>query len=210
MQPIVLYGNKPLTSPYVFSVFVALEEKGLPFELRTLSLETGEQLAPEFVARSITNRVPMLTHGAFAIAESSAITEYLEDRFAPPEYARLYPEDPEQRARVRMVQALVRSDFEAIRAERSTATVFGQASPGALSVAAIAQVERLCRIAGQLVSGADATIAGSFSIADVDLALMLQRLLANQDPMPQPLAAYASAIWQRPSVQAFHARLRAS
>src|ERR1700759_4634986 len=100
MEPIVLYGNKPLTSPYVFSVFVALEEKRLPFELRTLSLETGEQLAPEFVARSITNRVPMLTHGAFAIAESSAITEYLEDRFAPPQYPRLYPADPEQRARV--------------------------------------------------------------------------------------------------------------
>jgi glutathione S-transferase len=208
MAPIVLYGNKPLTSPYVFSVFVALEEKALPFEFRLLALGAGEQLAPQYVVQSVTNRVPMLTHGDFAIAESSAITEYLEDVFAPPEYARLYPADLQQRARVRMVQALIRSDFLQIRAERSTETVFQGATPGALSVAALGEMKRLYRIAAQLVAGAGSTIAGAFSIADADLALMLQRLLANRDPMPAELAAYTNAIWQRPSIQSWLARVR--
>jgi glutathione S-transferase len=51
------------------------------------------------------------------------------------------------------------------------------------------------------VSGAESTITESFSIADADLSMMLQRLLANGDPMPNPLAAYATAIWQRPSIR---------
>jgi glutathione S-transferase len=208
MLPIVLYGNKPLTSPYVFSALVALEEKGLPFDFGLLSLEAGEQHTALYVEQSVTNRVPTLTHGDFSLAESSAITEYLEDAFPPPEYARLYPADIQERARVRMVQALVRSDFLQIRAERSTETVFRGAAAGALSVVALGEVERLYRIAAQLVSAGRNTIAGEFSIADVDLALMLQRLLANKDPMPGPLAAYASAIWQRPSIVKWLAYLR--
>jgi glutathione S-transferase len=210
MAQLVLYGNKPLTSPYVFSVFIALAEKGLPFDFGLLSLESGEQHTPQYVAQSVTNRVPTLTHGDFSIAESSAITEYLEEVFPPPQYARLYPADPRQRARVRMVQSMIRSDFLQIRAERSTETIFQGATPGALSVAALGEVERLCRIATQLVSGGNGTLTGEFTIADADLALMLQRLLTNRDPMPEALATYANAIWQRPSVQKWLERARES
>lgn len=200
-DPIVLYGNKPVTSPYVFSVFVALEEKGLSYELRLLSLKAGEHLEKQYAANSLTNRVPALVHGDFWLSESSAIAEYLEETFPPPQYARLYPADPRQRARVRMVQALIRSDFMPIREERSTETVFQGASAGSLSLNALDSVERLFRIASQLVGGAASTIAGEFSIADLDLAMLLQRLIANRDPVPQPLVDYAGAIWDRASVR---------
>src|SRR5688572_1147486 len=103
MHPeIRLYGNTPATSPYVMSVFVALEEKGIPYELELLNLEQGEQLRPEFVAQSITNRVPTLRHGEVWLSESLAIIEYLEERFPGPQYPRLLPEDVVERARVRM------------------------------------------------------------------------------------------------------------
>jgi glutathione S-transferase len=204
----ILYGNTPLTSPYVFSVFVALEEKGLPFDFRLLSLQAGEHLEPQYRTRSLTNRVPTLTHEDFSISESSAITEYLEDCFPPPRYARLYPKDPKERACVRMVQALIRSDFMAIREERSTETVFQGAAAGPLSQAAQNSVTRLYRVASELVSGEASTIASAFSIADADLSMMLQRLLANGDPMPEPLAAYTRAIWQRPSIRKWCALTR--
>lgn len=197
----ILYGNTPLTSPYVFSVFVALEEKGLPFDFRLLSLQAGEHLEPQYRTRSLTNRVPTLTHEDFSISESSAITEYLEDSFPPPRYARLYPKDLRERARVRMVQALIRSDFMPIREERSTETVFQGAAAKPLSPAAQSAMARLYRVAGELVSGEASTIASAFSIADADLSMMLQRLLANGDPMPEPLAAYTRAVWQRPSIR---------
>jgi glutathione S-transferase len=198
---IVLYGNTPITSPYVFSVFVALEEKGLPFEFRLLSLQAGEHLEPQYRSRSLTNRVPTLTHDDFSISESSAITEYLEDCFAPPRYARLYPKDAKERARVRMVQALLRSDFMSIREERSSETVFQGGAAKPLSDGAQGAVDRLYRVASQLIAKDQPSIAGNFSIADVDLSMMLQRLLANGDTMPDHLATYAAAIWQRPSIQ---------
>src|SRR5688572_14037249 len=129
MQPeIVLYGNTPVTSPYVMSVFVALEEKGLPYRFTLLDLSRGEQHESEFVGHSITNRVPTLRvkddKSDFWVSESVAIIEYLEERFAPPAFSPLYPESLEERARVRLVQGLVRSDFMPIREERSTQTIF--------------------------------------------------------------------------------------
>jgi glutathione S-transferase len=41
----------------------------------------------------------------------------------------------------------------------------------------------------------------NWCIADVDLALMLNRLVLNGDQVPQRLADYARFQWQRPSVQ---------
>jgi len=38
-------------------------------------------------------------------------------------------------------------------------------------------------------------------IADVDLAMMLNRLIIHGDPVPENLVAYATQQWQRPSVQ---------
>jgi glutathione S-transferase len=205
---LVLYGNSPLSSPYVLSVFVALEEKGLTFDFERISLERGEHHSDDYVTKSLTNRVPALCDGDFWLAESSAMTEYLEERFPPPEYTRLYPEDIRERARVRMVQALVRSDFMPIREERSTETVFQRAPVKPLSAEARTHVERLTRIASRLVGGAGSSVASSFSIADVDLSMMLQRLIANGDPMPAPLVDYAQSVWQRPSIRKWLAQTK--
>lgn len=59
---------------------------------------------------------------------------------------------------------------------------------------------RLLRIASAVLEGRG-SIASSFSIADIDLATMLQRLVANGDPVPEQLASYARSIWQRSAVQ---------
>ncbi len=198
---IVLYGNQGWTSPYVFSAFVALREKGLPFTMKLVSLEKQEHQRPEYRDPSITGRVPALRHGDFWLAESSAIDEYLEDAFAPPRYPRLYPAEPRARARVRMVQALVRSDFLPVRAERSTSQMFLGEKPKALSREARAAAERLHRIAVALIPDAGAHVAGQFTLADADLSLMLMRLVHAGDPMPPHLAAWARRIWERPSIR---------
>ena len=197
---ITLYGNTPATSPYVMSVFVALEEKKLPFSFQLLDLNKGEQHEPEFVAHSVTNRVPTLRHGADWISESLAIIEYLEERFPAPEYPRLLPESTVERARVRMIMGLVRSDFMPVRAERGTETIFFGAPIQPLSDEAEAARIRLVRIATTVLGGRQ-SVASSFGIADVDLATMLQRLVHNGDLVPEPLADYARAVWRRPSVR---------
>jgi glutathione S-transferase len=51
--------------------------------------------------------------------------------------------------------------------------------------------------------GNPANLFGEWSIADVDLALMLNRLILNGDRVPAALVDYAQRQWQRPSVQAW-------
>jgi glutathione S-transferase len=206
MQPeIVLFGNTPVTSPYVMSVFVALEEKRLPFRLELLDLARGDQHRPDFVAHSVTNRVPTLcvrdAGGDVWLSESVAITEYLEERFPPPEHAALYPRGLVERARARLVQGLIRSDFMPIREERSTETIFFGQPIRPLSERAEAARMRLVRIAAALVPEGERWINGEPGIADVDLATMLQRLVHNGDALPVHLAEYANRVWQRPSIQ---------
>lgn len=203
MRGIVLYGNRPVTSPYVMSVFVALKEKGLEFGFEQLDLDNGEQHREDYIARSVTNRVPTLFCDDAYLTESSAIAEYLEERFPAPEHTRIYPVDLVERARVRMVQALIRSDFMPIRIERSTETIFQGMATHPLTADAEKSKQRLERIALSLVGDGRTHIASDFSIADVDLSTMLMRLVANRDPMPPVLADYAHRIWQRPSVKSW-------
>ncbi len=208
MKEIVLYGNDTYTSPYVFSAFIALEEKGIPYRLEMISLEKREHDRPEYAVPSFTGRIPALRHGDFWVAESSAIDEYLEEAFPPPAYPRLYPEDVRLRARVRMVQAFVRSDVLAVRQERPTSTFFEGEPARPLTLEGKASAERLVRVADRFLPQGSAFVAGAFTLADADLALMLQRLVHNGDPCPARLADYARAIFARPSVRRWLARTK--
>ncbi|MEX5549630.1 glutathione transferase [Pseudomonas pergaminensis] len=195
-----LYVDHLYTSPYAMSVFVALREKGLAFDTITLDLDAAQQHAADFAQLSLTQRVPTLVEGDFALSESSAITEYLEQAY--PETP-LYPADPKQRARARQVQAWLRSDLLAIRQERSTMVVFyGQKMPP-LSPVAEAAAAKLIKAAQALLAGNPAYLFGEWSIADVDLAVMLNRLILNGDSVPAELVEYARRQWLRPSVQAW-------
>ena len=144
---LVLYGNDDYTSPYVFSAFVTLEEKKVPYRLETLSLSKGEHRKPEYATPSYTGRVPAIRHGAFWLAESSAIDEYVDEAFPPPAHPRLYPEDARERARARMIQAFVRSDLMPLRHDRPTSTLFQGEAPKPLSGDAKAAADRLVAIA---------------------------------------------------------------
>jgi glutathione S-transferase len=207
---LVLWGESRFESPYVFSCFVTLNEKRLPFELRTMALDTGAHRQGEYLARSLTGRVPAMQHGLLWLAESSAIDEYLEEAFPPPEYARLYPLQIAERARARQIQAWLRSDLTALRQERPTASVFSGAPVQPLTEAGRAAADHLVRVCEAVVPECvDYLFGASFTIADADLSLMLQRLVANGDAVPPHLKAYANRVWTRPSVQAWLAQVPA-
>jgi len=195
-----LYVDHMYTSPYALSVFVTLREKGLVFDTITLDLDAAQQHAADFARLSLTQRVPTLVEGDFALSESSAITEYLEQAYPG---TPVYPADPKPRARARQVQAWLRSDLLPIRQERSTMVVFyGQKMPP-LSPVAEAAAAKLISAAQDLLVGNPAYLFGDWSIADVDLAVMLNRLILNGDSVPAELVEYAQRQWQRPSVQAW-------
>jgi glutathione S-transferase len=203
---LVLYGNDLYTSPYVFSVFVTLKEKKVPFRLELLSLEKKEHQRPDYASSSVTGKVPALHHGSFWLAESSAIDEYVDEAFGPPAYPRIYPEDPKERGRVRMVQAFLRSDLGPLREVRPTSTFFSGEKAGPMTPEARASAEKLIRVAEGVLPPGAAFIARSFTPADADLALMLMRLVWNGDPCPDRLAAWARGIFARPSIREWLAK----
>jgi glutathione S-transferase len=194
----LLYVDSQFVSPYAMSVFVSLLEKRLAFEIESVDLAADANQEPAFAATSITRRVPTLIHDRFALSESSAISEYIDETFPG---ARLYPVDPRCRARARQVQAWLRSDLAPIRDERPTIVVFYQAKRPPLSAAAGGSAEKLFSAANALLDGRSGNLFGDWCIADVDLAMMLNRLIVHGDPVPANLVAYATQQWRRPSVQ---------
>jgi glutathione S-transferase len=193
-----LYVDANFASPYALVAFVSLIEKGLQFEIEPLDLAVHANLDPDFARTSITRRIPTLIHDGFALSESSAICEYLDETHPG---VRLYPTDPRDRARARQIQAWMRSDLMPIRDERPTFVVFCNAKRPELSERARRAADTLFSAALALLGGRTDNLFGAWSIADVDLAMMLQRLIVLGDPVPQRLIDYAAHQWRRPSVQ---------
>jgi glutathione S-transferase len=203
---LTLYADTQWASPYVYSVFVALRERSIPFSVRELALDRGEQRADALWDASITAKVPMIEHDGFWLSESAAIVEYLDETF---EGSKVIPADPRERARARQIMQWVRTDMVALRSARpSQSLFFPDAFPRpmpALTHDAGLAAEKLVRGASILLARAFSTeqLFASWSVADADLALMLMRLSANGDDVPAALASFARAQWQRPSVAAF-------
>jgi glutathione S-transferase len=187
-------------SPYAFSCYVALKEKGLPFEVRAVSLPDKDHHRPEYQQQSLTGRVPMLQHGDFTLSESSAIVEYLDEAF--PGTPRAIPAPTRDRARARQIMAWVRSDLMPIREERPTTTMFYERATKPLSPAAQDAARRLLAFArGVVPEGRTSLFGAPWSAADSDLAFMLQRLNLNGYELPSAVRRFTEAQWQRPSVQ---------
>jgi glutathione S-transferase len=201
VNAIKLYTDAFWISPYVFTAFVALHEKGLQFETVDVALQNGAQHDPAYRDRSITGRVPSLEHDGFVLAESQAIVEYLDEAF--PNTPRVLPAGLQERARARQILGWIRSDLLPVREERSTHTMFYDRAKAPLSDKGRAAAEKLNRVAGLLVPDGGGPLFGAWSIADADLAFMLHRLILNGDEVPAKVRAWAEAQWARPSVQAF-------
>jgi glutathione S-transferase len=202
---IKLLVDAQYASPYALSAYVALREKQVNFALETVDLGVGAQSTTGLRAQSPTWRVPTLLHGDFRLTESSAIAEYVDEMFLGPH---LYPLDPRPRARCRQVQAWLRSDLAALREERTTEVVFYGAKAAPLSAAGAVAAEKLLQVAGALVGAGQPNIGAAWSVADVDLALMLNRLVLHGDAVPPALRDYAAAQWARPTVQEWVAKHR--
>jgi len=195
---VTLYGEPYWYSPPVFTAFVALREKGVAFETKLVSLDSGEQKLPAF-ASSITARVPALEHDGFWLAESSAIAEYVDEVFPGP---RLFPGAPRERARARQIMAWIRSDLLPLREERSTETMFLGHAIKPLSAAAQASADKLIAVADRLL-GKRTQLFEMWSIADADLAFTLHRLILTGHVVPANLREFAAVNWSRPSVREY-------
>jgi len=107
---LLLYSAAPSSASY--RVRIALELKGLDYEILPLDLNSGQHLSDEYRARNPESRVPLLVDGHFSLGQSMAIFDYLEARAPNPP---LFPESMRLRARVLAFCQLIASDVQPLQ-----------------------------------------------------------------------------------------------
>jgi glutathione S-transferase/RNA polymerase-associated protein len=104
---ITLYEH-PL-SAYAMKVKIALNEKGLDYRTAIPEGLGKGQTGGEFLSANPRAEVPALIDDDFAIFDSTVMLEYLEDKWPSPP---LLPATPRERARVRMIEDVMDTQYE--------------------------------------------------------------------------------------------------
>lgn len=94
--PVRIVGS--FLSPYVRKVLVALEWKGVAWEIDPIVPFFGDE---RFAAASPVRRIPVLIDGDVTLCDSTVICEYLEERHPAPA---LFPRGAPARARARWLE----------------------------------------------------------------------------------------------------------
>jgi glutathione S-transferase len=204
MTELVLYADSTWQSPWVFHVMVALEELRMAYKLEALPMPLTEQRRSDLRAHALLPKVPCLVDGGVWLTESSAITEYLAEKFAPPAHPRIMPADIAERARARQMMSWLRTSLMSLREERPTTSVFQRPVQRPMSEKARVDADELVRVAEQAIAPGKHTLFAEWCVADADLSLALMRLVANSESgIPQRVVDYALAQWGRASIRKF-------
>lgn len=97
-------------SAYAMKVKIALNEKGLDYETAIPEGMSVGKAGGEFVDANPRAEVPTLLDGGFRVFDSTVMLEYIDEKWpAPP----LLPGTPAERARVRMIEDVMDTQYEA-------------------------------------------------------------------------------------------------
>lgn len=102
---------------------IALNLKGLDYEYIGVNIRNGENLNNDFKAINPQGLVPALETDEGIFTQSTAIMEWLEERYPTPA---LLPDNATDRARVRAMVALISNDVHPINNRRILQTLKGE------------------------------------------------------------------------------------
>ncbi|MBI1777002.1 MAG: glutathione S-transferase family protein [Proteobacteria bacterium] len=169
-------------SPYAWRVWLGLEHKNIPYELKMLSFDAGDLKKPQFRALNPRGKVPVIVDDGFALSESAAILEYLDDKW--PGMPRLFATDLRQRALQRRLIREADGYFAAAMEHLAEALLFTAKerwSEETIAAACAGLKEELARWETVVGSG---YLAGDLSAADFTLypELALALRIAKRKP----------------------------
>lgn len=205
-NPIELYY---WPTPNGWKISIALEEMGLPYELKAVNIGKGEQFTPEFLRISPNNRMPAIVDpqgpdgAAISVFESGAILQYLGRKTG-----KFYPKD--ERGRV-VVDEWVMWQMGGVGPMFGQASHFRNYAPSLVDdpikieygqTRYNNEVNRLLGVLERRLEGLD-YVAGAYSIADMAIWPWV-RIAAifgqNMDEFPKT-KAWIDRIAERPAVQ---------
>jgi glutathione S-transferase/RNA polymerase-associated protein len=185
-------------SPYAQKVKIALREKGVEFDLKMPNILGVDE---EFARVSPRREVPALVDGNDTIFDSTIILEYIEDRWPKPP---LLPAEPAARARVRMIEEMCDTYYEAINWAAFEVQIFKRAT-GPLA-------DELLRRGAKQRAGANAWLerqlgdqpwfnGKQFGWGDLSVVPVVASSAAIGDPASGRLGAWLARASERPSVK---------
>ena len=151
-------------TPNGHKISIALEELGLPYQVRVVDLAEGEQRQDWFLALNPNGRIPVIVdHAAerFVVFESGAILVYLAEKTG-----RLLPTDPPGRS---LVLQWLMFQMGGVGPMMGQANVFFRYLPEKIPLAIgryHAEVKRLFRVLDGRLADHE-FLAGDYSIADI-------------------------------------------
>jgi glutathione S-transferase/maleylpyruvate isomerase len=86
-------------SPYAWRLQLSIEHAGVEYEAKNVQASKGEHKTEAYLALNPRGKVPVFTDGDLALYETASIVEYIAERY--PDANPLFPENVEERARVR-------------------------------------------------------------------------------------------------------------
>ena len=191
-------------SPYAQKVKIALREKDVAFEaLMPGGLGAGGA-GGEFLAANPRAEVPTLIDGEVGIFDSTIILEYIEDKWPAPA---LLPKTPADRARVRMIEEVMDTHFEAINWGLSEIKWFGRAkgeAAEALQARAAEQTQGAFAWLERRLGGAQWFNGEAFGWGDLVVAPYVNGSVGHGNPPAKgsALSEWLSRANARPSVAA--------
>lgn len=105
MSEVTVYGAP--YSTYVRAVRLALEEKGVPYDLVEVDILAEDDPPAEHYARQPFGKIPAFEHAGFPLYETIAINHYIDEAFAGPA---LMPSTAQGRARANQIIGLLDSN----------------------------------------------------------------------------------------------------
>lgn len=195
----VLLYEHPL-SPYAQKVKIALREKKVEFEPRIPDLFSGGDA--QFQAANPRQEVPALIDGDTAVFDSTIILEYVEDRWPEPP---MLPSGAAARARVRMLEELCDTYFEAINWAVFEIRIFQRATDAladALLARAAQQVAGVTAYLDRQLGTDEFFNGGDFGWGDLSVVPYVSAAAASghAPAAGSHLAAWLARVQTRPSV----------
>ncbi len=169
----------------------ALEEMGLPYEVRGWDHGAGETTGPDFSALSPFRQLPLLTDGDLTLSESGAILIHLAEKSG-----RLIPADPRGRAETLRWTLAALSTVEAPIQPLKLMDMGAMGEPGAARDFLVGWTRRVLENLDRRLDGRMWIAADDFTIADLLLASVLRQLRHTDlmDAWPNVTAFYDRAM----------------
>ena len=172
----------------------ALEEAGVPYELKVVDIMKGEQKQPDVLSRNPMGKLPTLVDGDLVVTEAAAIALYLADRYAPGQLAPAL-DDPRRGTYLRWSFFAPSVIEPAVMAKHSGWQVKDVAAGWGTYEAMIAAAE------GAIAKG-PFLLGERFSMADVVFGGTLRFMIGFKQIEPSPaFASYVERLDARPAAK---------